>query len=451
MDADTFTHPAHSSRREKRKSQFSLGPLTTHLPLRIEDYEEFKNLPSNHISYLAVGSTPNTPRPQTARSDHLHVTFDDMANTSQPLPLSKSKSTSHLTRRRDARPAINRRSTTNNLNNGNQLVHRKSRTNPPSPKFTNPFSFELPSPEWLLRVGAALGAGAREGTVGESWLLTRPSSDIHVLRHLRTPEEAYAYEDADEYALVRESILGPTPGARSRRGSFSATGFDKDGLLPLTKTTTATSSGGAGSGNSGAATASAVVSAAKKRRKGIPLTPSERRAEILAKMEDGYYFDPAVGGGPNDQEEDEVSKIPGPDFVGVDEPLESDDEGDAAVDPEAQEAELLASTEAYVRNEVKNDWFLRSWFVRPFVSSKYFEESDDEEESEDGDEGEGEISDWEAERRRREEDKAAALKRLQECTIVPLDTTCDPPAPEDTGVLSDAVWLLGVAAKALWG
>ncbi|KAL1836023.1 hypothetical protein VTJ49DRAFT_5682 [Mycothermus thermophilus] len=448
---DSFTHPAHSSRQIKRDANISLAPLATRLPLRTQDYEELKSVSSTHISYLSAGSNPTTPhhdspsspRPLTARSER-HISFPDMASDDQARPLSKSKSTTYLDHRHAARPPNPRRSSTNltsKTNNGN----RKPRTGPPTPSYLSRFSLELPSAEFMMRVGAVLGSEARDGPAGESWLMSRPSStSLSALRDPRTPEDYYALEDADEYALARERVLGPTPGARSRRGSV--TSHHHHSIVAITAATTP--GGNGGGGGSGIASHNNnhnhIASAARKRKKGMPLTPSERRAEILAQMEDDYFGSQDVG---NNESDDEAEKIPGPDFVNVDEPL--DDEHDT-IDEEEDE---LAMTEAYVRQETKKSWILRSWFVRPFLSdSRLF--ADDEESEEDeygGDEEESEISDEEFERRRQER-RSAALRRLQECTIIPLDTTNDPPPPEeDKGGWSDAVWLLRVASRSLWG
>jgi hypothetical protein len=169
------------------------------------------------------------------------------------------------------------------------------------------------------------------------------------------------------------------------------------------------------------------------------MTPKERQAKLLAQLEDDY-FGPVLGtGGLAREAVPELTGIPGPDFVNLTEGLA---EGEESPD---EEEDIEAETEAYIRQA--RDGFLGSWWMRLFMGDLRMFASEDDEPAEE--EYTEEISDEEFERQRQLR-REASLQRLQECQIIPLDTTNDPPPMEDKGGWSDAAWLLGLAVKVIY-
>jgi hypothetical protein len=420
-------------------NHISLAPLTTRLPLRNEDYEAMNDLSTDQPSYLQ--SAPTTP----------HISY----RASEPAPTSRAAAaaaaaTTRATPRHtshNTNPSLAKSKSASHLPNGHSHGHGNRHGNRRTPKTPTLLSTLLPDTDFLMRVGSILGSQAHETSLGSgpSWLISRASSASLAGGLPQSPEEYYALQDADEYTLAREKVFGPPRG--SRRGSADYT--YKTPVAARSMPASAFASpvqsrfgsrshsrvGGAG-GAAGAGAGGGWRSVGRSR----PMTPKERQAEILAQMEDDY-FGPVLGtGGLAREAVPELTNIPGPDFVNLNEGLE---EGEESLDEE--EEDLEAEAEAYIQ-QAKNG-FLGSWLMRLFMGDLEMFPSEEDEPAEE--EYTEEISDEEFERQRQLR-REASLQRLQECRIIPLDTTNDPPPMEDKGGWRDAAWLLGLAVKVIY-
>lgn len=428
-------------RRSVSNSHISLAPLTTRLPLRSEDYEAMNDVSAEstpRASYIYNQSAPTTPHityrasepapasRSAARATPRHTSHNDNPN------LAKSKSASHLPNNR----TLSRRTPSTHAH------HTTTRKTPPTL-----LSSFLPDTDVLMRVGSIIGSQAHETSLGSgpSWLISRASSASLSGGLPQSPEEYYALQDADEYTLAREKVFGS-----SRRGSrdytaapapAAAAAYSNGRSPTAARSVPASAYASPVHSRFGSRSQSRVGGVGGRRSVGgsRPMTPKERRAEILAQLEDDY-FGPVMGvGGFAEEAVPELAGIPGPDFVNLNEALE-DDEGLSD-----EEEDLEAETEAYIRQA--KDGFLGSWWMRLFMGDlKMFPSEEDEPAEEEYTE---EISDEEFERQRQLR-REASLLRLQECKIIPLDTTNDPPPMEDKGGWRDAAWLLGLAVKMVY-
>lgn len=449
--------------RERNRSasslnHLSLAPLTTRLPLRFEDYDAINSVPP-HTSYIQGRSAPTTPRLlSVSRSPTGHRTPTSRSaraatpgrNTDNTNALPKSKSAGHLAaaaaaaaHRAKARsrttattPTSTRRPHTAN-STGNRHAHAHAH----APGIGS----EFPDTDWFLRVGALIASETRESK-GQSWLVSRAASS-HNLVAAGLDEEA-----SDLYTVARERVLGS-----SRRGSRDyGYGHGYGNGLPSSP-----------SGHAGHAGSSGRFAASRSQSRvgSCTMTPAEeKRQDELAQKEEEDYFGLVMavknGGVVKEKErekeawEKEVEGIPGPDFVNLNEPLEAVDQADE------EEEDTLVYDEAYIRRLARQG-FMGSWFMRwfPVDSIPGHEDGQDdgadeeEDEAEEGEEGEEEedLAMLIEEERLRQERRSASLKRLQECTITPLDASDVPPPKEDQGAWNDATWLLTVAARALFG
>ncbi|KAH6621375.1 hypothetical protein B0J18DRAFT_411135 [Chaetomium sp. MPI-SDFR-AT-0129] len=229
-----------------------------------------------------------------------------------------------------------------------------------------------------------------------------------------------------------------------------------------------------------------------------PMTPmEERRAELLVLAEDDPavredYFNSRAIAAANAANAaaaaaaaaHEASLRPQPDFIGLDERLEFP-ERFAPPKREEEEEEYSEDEEEYLRAYMKDKGVLGRLFDY-FIGREDDDDdayADDEEDFEEDDddtvnndeannEADGEAdrngkrrgrsggdnegwydvtADAEAERKRQTR-RSASWRRLQEYTVIPLDCTNDPPPREGEkgGVVSDAVWFVRVAAKAMF-
>jgi hypothetical protein len=414
-------------------NHISLAPLTTRLPLRNEDYEAMNDLSTtDHPSYLQ--SAPTTPQ----------ITY----RASEPAPTSRSTVVARATPRHtdNTKPNLAKSKSASHLPNGHGHDHRHrhshSRSNWRTPKNPTLLSSFLPDTDFLMRVGSILGSQAHETTLGSgpSWLISRASSASLSGGLPQSPEDYYALQDADEYTLAREKVFGPTRGG-SRRGSGEYTYKSPVAARSVPASALASPAQSRFGSRSQSRVGGAAAAAGGWRSVGgsRPMTPKERQAKLLAQLEDDY-FGPVLGtGGLAREAVPELTGIPGPDFVNLTEGLA---EGEESPD---EEEDIEAETEAYIRQA--RDGFLGSWWMRLFMGDLRMFASEEDEPAEE--EYTEEISDEEFERQRQLR-REASLQRLQECQIIPLDTTNDPPPMEDKGGWSDAAWLLGLAVKVIY-
>ncbi|AEO61931.1 hypothetical protein MYCTH_2312721 [Thermothelomyces thermophilus ATCC 42464] len=415
MDA-TYTQHRPSWRRKSRSGagldSLSLAPLTTRLPLRNEDYEAINSASSlsrPHTSYLYGRSAPTTPR-----------------LLSHSPPPSRP--------RRPARGASVPYTPELGALAGNKHHYRPSKTAAASPAAARKRRSDkggggssiFPDTDFLLHVGALIASEARDAK-GQGWLVTRASSTTSL------PVEPENYRARGAVAAGGGGNGNGGSSSRSawnsRRGSrdFAAAGARGAASVPFTSP--------AHSRFASRSQSQASLFGGMGNR---TMTPEEmRRADMLALTED----DPKVV-------EDYFSRatVPTnedgtmPTFVGLDEALEY-----GVVDGQ-DEQETLAEAEEYVRELMKNRGIL-GWLVDK-MSGREDSHVEDEPAMEEYEADDYDA--WKEAERDRQERRSASLKRLQECTIIPLDCTNDPPPKEDQGILGDASWLLKVAAKALF-
>ncbi|KAL7948238.1 hypothetical protein V8C42DRAFT_245804 [Trichoderma barbatum] len=194
MDVSYIPH-AERVRRKNRSStninHLSLAPLTTKLP--IDDDEAIVDAavpgPRPSTSYLQGKSAPTTPRllASSATNPRSRSRSRNRTPSASGAPMTKSKSSSHLT---------------------NSNAAKKAATGASTPRRRHD---EGPDGDWLLRTGALMTFEAKEYK-GQSWLVSRQSSTS--LTGIRSIEDV-AFED--ELAREREMTSLLT----SRRGSLA--------------------------------------------------------------------------------------------------------------------------------------------------------------------------------------------------------------------------------------
>ncbi|KAK2022043.1 hypothetical protein LX32DRAFT_603601 [Colletotrichum zoysiae] len=378
---EAYKQYANQARRKNRSStnlnHLSLAPFTSRLPLQDDDaLPDYLTSPHHNTSYLEGKSAPTTPgllSRSPARSNS-HARRSSVPHADLP----KSKSATHLPPAASDRKSQNRKSVSGATSPA--LRRRKDKDD---------FSVrDRNDSDWLLRTGALISNENREFK-GQAWLVSRQSSTS--LTGMRDADE-----EAFERELARERELASR--RSSRRGSL----VDLDG----TYTHSARPS------RPGSRSASRVGNRSQM------LTPMERHS-----LDEGYF--------PRHEGED---YIPGPDFVNLDEQLESY-EPDTTQDDEAAVRRLVKGERAGGGSWVGN---ILGWPL--FAVEENEEESDDEDadgdfEVEGGDDGARELHrSWSA--------------RHFESVIDAPDGRIPPPKANEGG-WQDAAWLLSVATKVL--
>ena len=405
----------------ENQHHMSLAPLTTRLPLRHEDYEAINSAAASsasssyyasasrpHTSYVYGRSAPTTPR---------------LLSHSPPPPTSRP--------RRQARGASvpytpELGAIAGSKSNGHDRSSKTAATSPTTARKYHKSNGIFPDTDFLLRVGALIASEARDAK-GQGWLVTRASSTTSLSAVEQQPQ-------------FRQQPGGSSSAWASRRGSRDYHSYAAGGHHSY------------GSGSASAPFASPAHSRFASRRQsqadlpggmGTRILSSEemRRADKLglagddARAVEDYFSRAAVP-----TSEDGTPMVPG--FVRVDEAREYY----SMLDGQTEEDDLTED-EAAVREFMRNRGVL-GWLVDK-MSGRDDSHTDEEEPAME----EYETNDYEAWKeaeRDRQERRSVSLKRLQECTVIPLDCTNDPPPKEDQGVLGDAAWLLKVAAKALF-
>ncbi|OLN92267.1 hypothetical protein CCHL11_01556 [Colletotrichum chlorophyti] len=375
---EAYKQYANQARRKNRSStnlnHLSLAPFTSRLPLQDDDaIPDHLISPHRSTSYLQGKSAPTTPgllSRSPARSN-THARRSSVPHAELP----KSKSATHLTPAAIDRKAHSRKSVS-----GTTSPAVRRRRDDFSAKDRN-------DSDWLLRAGALISNENREFK-GQAWLVSRASSTS--LTGVRDAEE-----EAFERELARERELASRRG--SRRGSFG----DLDGAH--------THSARPSRPNS--------RSASRVGTRSQMLTPMERPS-------DEEYF-------PRPQDGEDY--IAGPDFVNLDEQLESF-EFDTAQDDEAAVRRLVKGERGSGASWVGN---LLGWPL--FAVEENEEESDDD--IEDGEEFEGEA-DEEA-----QELRSWSVRHFEGAAQATEERI--PPPKANEGGWQDAAWLLSVATKVL--
>ncbi|KAI1506530.1 hypothetical protein F5X99DRAFT_5908 [Biscogniauxia marginata] len=231
--------------------------------------------------------------------------------------------------------------------------------------------------DWMLRTGALISSGTRESK-GQAWLVSRASSTS--LGGLRDAEE-----EAYERELAREKELASR--RSSRRGSL--VGAEEDMLTSNIRF--------------GSRPHSKVGTRSQAR------TPQERH------VQEGYFSQEFVA----------EEHIPGPDFVGLDEKLESV-EVDTSQADEATVRRLVSRRSAGVGSWM---WYLFS-----------VDEND-----EDSDNADDEMTDGETES---QPPRSASTLDFETFPGITEDRI-PPPKEEEESSWRDAAWLLSVASKVL--
>lgn len=513
-DIYTAVEPATQQQQQssftERKTALQPNPrLLALAPLNPPSYEDYNYTNNNtsstapthppHTSYLYRRSAPTTPS----------------ILSSSPPPFARGVSAPYSLEQA-ARTKIKRPSTTRRRNsNGTKTKrpnHRRSKTTENSPTTPRPFqspSSFFPDTDFLLRVGALIASEAREAK-GQGWLATRDSSAAstpavadydRTYPTYRPDEETLAarrrIEEQQRLRAARRSLQASRRGSRDfgRLNGITSTNGHAHGLseeltmslagLTLTNTSIARSASQAtfpgrwpGSG-----------------RTSRPMTPmEERRAELLVLAEDDPavredYFNSRAIAAANAANAaaaaaaaaHEDSLRPQPDFIGLNERLEFPERFAPARNVEEEEEEEDSDAEEeYLRAYIQDKGVLGRLF--DYIIGReddddddaYADDEEDYEEDEeddtqhdaddeadqttreapDGGDNEGwyDVSAEAEAERQRQMRRSASWRRLQECTVIPLDTTNDPPPREGGkgGVVSDAVWLVRVAARAMF-
>jgi hypothetical protein len=326
----------------------------------------------------------------------------------------KSKSSTHLSKNGTATP-------------NNRTRNSTAATAPASRRNTNTSFF--PDTDFLFRVGSVIASETREAK-GQSWLVTRASSTAS----LPVEREGYYASERDALDARRQTAVGASgiSSSSSRRGS-------RDDYAHY---------GASGVASPYSAFASPMHSRfgsrAQSRRSSRVMTPAEmRRAELLVRLEDDPRVAEDYFGRMAAPTSEDGTPIAAPAFVGLNERLEF------GADEEEDEG-YTSEDEAYIRRLARERGFLGS-LLDKLTGGGLAELAGDDEESEPEEYGgENDFEAWKDEEQQRQERPSASLRRLQECTVIPLDCTNDPPPQEDKGGWSDASWLLKVAAKAFF-
>lgn len=415
-------HNSHHTRRANRSStnlnHLTLAPLTTRMPLDLDDADLPDLPPPPHTtSYLQGKSAPTTPRllsrsparsgsnPKGSRSRS-----DDRRASAPGLLAKKSKSAVHLPS--GLTPADT---------NSSSGHHRRSGTG--SRKFTKHGSLTPGAgglrdrearrdSDWLLRAGALVSAETRESK-GQSWLTTRESSTSLVALHATEADAAEAAWERDRAASRAASR------ASSRRGSIAAL---EEQML-----------GSPGPGSR--------LGSRSHSRVGLSKTPGERRGG-------GDYFHGVVLPHRGDIEEDEYLRE-GPDFINIDERLEGvvygeDGEVEAEVEEEHQVRMLVRREKAAAAGGVS------SWFGGVLGWPLFSVQESDEDWSGDEEDGEAADGEDEAEESRSQPVRRQSGERYLEGDGATLDSATQVPPPHsEQGGWQDAAWLLSVATKVI--
>ncbi|KAK1639733.1 hypothetical protein BDP81DRAFT_313217 [Colletotrichum phormii] len=385
---EAYKQYANQARRKNRSStnlnHLSLAPFTSRLPLQDDDaLPDHLTSPHHNTSYLEGKSAPTTPGLLT-RSPASHARRASVPHADLP----KSKSATHLTP-----SAADRKSRSRKAVSGT--------TSPTVRRRKDDFSIrDRNDSDWLLRTGALISNENRESK-GQAWLVSRQSSTS--LTGMRDADE-----EAFERELAREREL--TSRRSSRRGSLA----DLEGAASYTHS--------ARPSRPGSRSASRVGTRSQM------LTPMEREQRERHSLEEGYF----------PRHHDGEDYIPGPDFVNLDEQLESFD-FDTTQDDEAAVRRLVKGERAGGASWVGN---ILGWPL--FAVEENEEESDDEDDDVDGDEFEGEAD---------EDGGAHGLHRSWSARhfegVISAPEERIPPPKANEGGWQDAAWLLSVATKVL--
>lgn len=379
-----LAYNAHHARRKNRSltnlNRLSLAPLTTKLPINDSEIINAElTVLTYSTSYLQGKSAPTTPSLLARSTARLRATSKGTLSPhgrgpATPTNISKSKSASNLL----SRPAKSGTTTPGGYRRGSKKEPAKDKDVP-----------GRADSDWLLRAGVLISSETRESK-GQSWLISRASSTS--LERLETDEN----NDSDVFEkerIARENLR--LSRHSSRRDSLGFV-LDEDESPFLSR----------------------QVSRHASRSQLV--TPGERAA-----ME-GYFAGQLLG-------EDEY--IPGPDFVNLNEKLESvatDGDGGMIVDDETTVRRLVKSGQGRTATWYGN---IMGWNL--FAVQENDDEDDAESITDD------EADDYQSETSRPDKDLVGRMTSLSESQRL------SPPNADEAG-WKDAAWLLSVASKVAW-
>ncbi|GJC82610.1 hypothetical protein ColLi_05448 [Colletotrichum liriopes] len=379
---EAYKQYANQARRKNRSStnlnHLSLAPFTSRLPLQDDDaLPDHLASPHHSTSYLQGKSAPTTPgllSRSPARSNS-HARRSSLPHADLP----KSKSATHLAPTASDRKSHNRKSVSGTTS---PTVRRRKDKDDFSVRDRN-------DSDWLLRTGALISNENREFK-GQAWLVSRQSSTS--LTGMRDADE-----EAFERELARERELASR--RSSRRGSLA----DLEGAYTHS----------ARPSRPGSRSASRVGTRSQM------LTPMERHS-----LDEGYF--------PRHEGED---YIPGPDFVNLDEQLES------------YEFDTTQDDEAAVRRLVKGERAGGASWVGNILGWPLFAVEENEEESDDEEDADGDFEVEGDEEGAQELHRSWSARHFEGVIDAPEERI--PPPKANEGGWQDAAWLLSVATKVL--
>ncbi|KAK3343726.1 hypothetical protein B0T25DRAFT_555025 [Lasiosphaeria hispida] len=386
-----YNQHANAARRKNRSStnlnHLTLAPLTSKLPL--QDNDDLADPYAAPPSYLQGKSAPTTPRllsRSPGRSPH-----HSRAGSTSRLP--KSKSATHLD------PSVTPFTSRSHGNNRHSITTTSSTV---KRRRDDPFAGTARSDsDWLLRAGALISTETRESK-GQAWLVSRVSSTS--LAGLRDPDDdAFDRELAHERELhLRTSAAGSRRRSRDGNNGYFDDAGDHVSSPPYSRL--------------GSRSHSRVGSRSQM------MTPLDQRPV------DGYF--PATAGAGADGDD---TSIAGPDFVNLDETLETVDELDSTAEDDAMVRRLVK----------KGNGGVGTWFGS-VLGVQLFPVDEDEEESDDSETTEGDTDEAGFQPHQR---RVSSARRLEGLTSAKEDFI--PPPKTNEGGWHDAAWLLTVASKVL--
>ncbi|KAH8596497.1 hypothetical protein B0O99DRAFT_620579 [Bisporella sp. PMI_857] len=362
-------HSRHNSRSSTNLNHLTLAPLTSRLPL--SDQED---LPDQiHMSYIEGRSAPTTPSILSSSPSHVRKL------TNSGLP--KSKSSTHLLHSKQPRPG--------SVTPGGTKPKRREELS-----ISSLSAHHRNDSDWLLRAGATIATSTRESK-GQAWLVSRASST-----------SLSAQQDEDNELYQHEQSQGG-----SRRGSADA----DDEFSPVTTRRSLSFGPPSAPGSRPVSRYGSRVTSRRGSRSHI-YTPAIHIPGV-GQEKDGYF---------NHKDISNADFMTEPDFVGIEDEENADEDGDKA-------------DEDVVRKLARaNSLGFTGWVERMLGWSLFAVD-------EDGEETEVETVD---EKGNDSEVSSKSVKRTAE-RLHDAPEGMPPLNDEEAGGWQDAAWLLSVATKVL--
>ncbi|KAL2136654.1 hypothetical protein VTI74DRAFT_2386 [Chaetomium olivicolor] len=425
-------------RRQSYPNHSSLAPLTSRLPIFDKDAETSNN-PSTSST-----SDPVSARPQPTRRATSHPAREQLSDNAGGSDLSRSKSASHL-----SQPHRRRHHHHHHHHAARHGTTAGGLSDPARVRPTQTFLRALTDTDFLQHMGACIATEARESK-GQGWLLKRASA-TSLAAGLPSPLDDDYYEDGP---LPRHLSYGGLTLQREQEMAAEAAGMGSrvGSRWGSRRTSWDHNNHNDGSGNgrngdndgrrSGYTTPrhSRFGSRVHSRAESIDRLAAAVGDNGVVVEEGGGYFDLEMAL----KRRKELGTMPGPDFVNVDDRLES-----AELQHRAISGKSRSQDEAYLKELLREGGGGGSWLN--MLGFGFFNVKEDDEDEQDEEESEWQRIQRELDEETAEERelrRAASLKRLHEIMISPMEERPPPPS-EKGGWLDDAAWLLGVASRVL--